>query len=205
MNAAIHTRWERAPSIRFSRGMCYVAFSLGPAPSLFVFISSGPAVICCDKAASTGDARVSRVEGHASVRRRALSSTLPRKKGQAGYDIFVIMLLDTCPSVTTAPGNKLPVDLSFLFFFPFFTLWPCARTYNTSRRTEWESCRTLRALCIYGWKRRRKRDLYATRANQRSSINRLNCFVVVSIVSSSSACRLQLGNFKSDAIDSVKQ
>lgn len=50
------------------------------------------------------------------------------EKGQ-GYDIFVIMLLDTCLSVTTALGNKLPADL-------FFTLWPCARTYNTSRCTE---------------------------------------------------------------------
>lgn len=31
---------------------------------LFVFISWEPAVICCDEAASTGGARVSRVEGH---------------------------------------------------------------------------------------------------------------------------------------------
>lgn len=64
---------ERAPSIRFSRGMYYVAFSLILTPSLgrsrslfsLCLYFAGAAVICCDKAASTGDARISRVEGHA--------------------------------------------------------------------------------------------------------------------------------------------
>lgn len=69
-------------------------------------------MICCDKAASTGGARVSRVEGHTGFRSFLHSRKGPRK---GGYDIFVIMLPDTCPSVTTAPDNKLPADLFFHF------------------------------------------------------------------------------------------
>lgn len=57
-----------------AKGCATCPFHSGPIPSPsripFVFISSEPVVICCDKAASTGGARVSRVEGHtASVRR----------------------------------------------------------------------------------------------------------------------------------------
>lgn len=112
--------------------------------SPFCLYFFGPAVICCDKAALTSDARVSRVEGHA---RRSHTGPFeergPCSTAEEGYDIFVIMLPDTCPSVTTAPGNKLPLDL-------FFTLWPCARTYNTSRHGIRENQGTLRSCYIYG-------------------------------------------------------
>ena len=165
--------------------------SVQPLPfALFVFISSGPAVICCDKAASTGDARVSRVEGHASVRRRALSSTLPWKKGQAGYDIFVIMLLDTCPSVTTAPGNKLPVDFSFLFLLFSFSLYGRVHARITPRGARNERVAELLAPCVFMSEKDIVNEICTRLASQRSSINRLDCFVLVSIVFSFSACQL---------------
>lgn len=47
----------------FSEGLATCPFHSRPLCLYFLW----PAVICCDKAASTGDARVSRVEGHASV------------------------------------------------------------------------------------------------------------------------------------------
>lgn len=72
---AVHTRGRERVSISaLAKGCATCPFHSGPIPSPpripFVFISSEPVVICCDKAASTGGARVSRVEGHtASVRR----------------------------------------------------------------------------------------------------------------------------------------
>lgn len=56
-----------------------------PFPLCLYFV--GAAVICCDKAASTGDARVSRVEGHApplSQGRSSLSSGAPSVPSRSG-------------------------------------------------------------------------------------------------------------------------
>lgn len=105
--------------------MCYVlfsltlslAFTLGPLSSPFVFISPVRQWFAADKAASTGDARVSRVLQHVAP---SFPSTGPlslcaRPIGGA-YDIFVIVLPDTCPSVTTASSNKLPLNLFFSLY-----------------------------------------------------------------------------------------
>lgn len=52
-------------------------------------------MICCDKAALTGDVRVSRVEERApSFPARTLSGALRKTDRRRVYDIFVIMLLD---------------------------------------------------------------------------------------------------------------
>lgn len=108
---------KRAPTIRFSR-MYYVPFSLtrtlsfsnSSFASLCLYFTDA-AVICCDKAASTGDARVSRVEGHPPpFPARILSSPefCPSRSRPVGgaYDIFLIILRDTRPSVTTVSRNK---------------------------------------------------------------------------------------------------
>lgn len=87
---------------------------------------------------------------------RALSGNVAEERAKERYDIFVIMLPDTCPSVTTAPGNKLPRT------FFLFTLRPCARACNTSRaRNQRVGERCVRRVFMGGKRRaRRKRDLY---------------------------------------------
>ena len=96
----------------------------------FVFISSEPAVICCDKAASTGGARVSRVEGHTASVLLTFEDSLASRKGPR-------RLWYICNHVTRYVPfryNCSPVTNCLPTFF--FTLWPRARTYNTSRRNE---------------------------------------------------------------------
>lgn len=147
---AVHTRGRERVSVsaRFSEGMCYVPFSpvqSPPPPRIpFVFISSEPVVICCDKAASTGGARVSRVEGHTASVRRLL-------RGLVGLEERAEELWYICNHVTRYVPfryNCSPVTNCLRTFF--FTLWPRARTYNTSRRrTEWESCLEFLRVPVY--------------------------------------------------------
>lgn len=132
-----HT-WKRTCFRLGSKGCATCPFHSGPIPSPppipFVFISSEPVVICCDKAASTGGARVSRVEGHTASVRRLL-------RGLVGLEERAEELWYICNHVTRYVPfryNCSPVTNCLRTFF--FTLWPRARTYNTSRRrTEWES------------------------------------------------------------------
>ena len=114
--------------------MLRALFTQGPILSLlripFVFISSEPAVICCDKAASTGGARVSRVEGHTASVLLTFEDSLASRKGPR-------RLWYICNHVTRYVPfryNCSPVTNCLPTFF--FTLWPRARTYNTSRRNE---------------------------------------------------------------------
>lgn len=149
-----------------AKGCATCPFHSGPTqspppsyPFCLYFFGTG-AVICCDKAASTGGARVSRVEGHtASVRRLLIfEDSLGSRKGPR-------RLWYICNHVTRYVPfryNCSPVTNCLRTFF--FTLWPRARTYNTSRRrTEWESCRI--PPCICGWKSvaRRKREDFCKR------------------------------------------
>lgn len=103
---------------------------------------AGAAVICCDKAASTGDARVSRVEGHPPpFPTRALSSpkSRPSRSRLVGgaYDIFVIML----PAIRALP---LQLPLVTNGREPFFSLYGRVRTrafsYDASRISTSRMC-----------------------------------------------------------------
>lgn len=139
---------KRAPSIRFSR-MYYVPFlhTLTLSLSTISFSSlclyfAGAAVICCDKAASTGDARVSRVEGHPPpFPTRALSSpeSRPSRSRLVGgaYDIFVIML----PAIRALP-LQLPLVTNGRepFFFHFMAVYVLAHSPTTLRELALLAC-----------------------------------------------------------------
>lgn len=108
--------------------------------SLSLFLRA--AVICCDKAASTGDARVSRVEGHPPpFPARALSSPEPRPSRSrpvgGAYDIFVI----TLPAIRALP-LQLPLVTNGRepFFFHFTTVYILAHSPTPFRINTFRMC-----------------------------------------------------------------
>lgn len=153
-----HSMEETCPSIRFSRGMCYVPFSLALTPpnddsalfSLSLFHRQWFAAIKPHRQAT----HVYRVSKGTRLFYRHGPSDPPRPPSEAGplggaYDIFVIMLPDTCPSVTTAPRNKQPWTTSS--FFPFMAAYArsSATLHQEKRHQRFSRARTVCHLLNY--------------------------------------------------------